>query len=48
MVARQEAEVVLAALLAKVGSIRLVSPAKRRLNNTVHALHSMPVTVTPL
>jgi 4-methoxybenzoate monooxygenase (O-demethylating) len=48
MVARQEAEVVLGALLAKVGSIRLVGPVTRRLNNTLHALHSLPVEVTPL
>jgi hypothetical protein len=47
MVARQEAEVVLGALLARVGSIRLAGPAIRRLNNTIHALHSLPVEVTP-
>lgn len=48
MVARQEAEVVLSALLARVGSIRLAGPATRRLNNTLHALHSLPLEVTPL
>jgi cytochrome P450 len=48
MVARQEAEVVLGALLSKVGSIRLTGPAKRRINNTVHALQSLPVEVSPL
>ncbi len=48
MVARQEAEVVLNALLAKIGSIQLAGPVKRRLNNTVHALHALPVEVSPL
>jgi cytochrome P450 len=48
MVARQEAEVVLSALLATVGSLRLIGPATRRLNNTIHALHSLPVEVTPV
>jgi hypothetical protein len=48
MVARQEAEVVLSALLATVGSIHLVGPVTRRLNNTVHALHTLPVKVSPL
>jgi 4-methoxybenzoate monooxygenase (O-demethylating) len=48
MVARQEAEVVLTALMAKVGTIRLAGPATRRLNNTLHALASLPVEVTPL
>jgi 4-methoxybenzoate monooxygenase (O-demethylating) len=47
MMARQEAEVVLGALLAKVSSIRLVGPATRRLNNTIHALRSLPVEITP-
>lgn len=47
MVARQEAEVVLNALLAKVANIRLAGPVKRRLNNTVHALHSLPIEVIP-
>jgi 4-methoxybenzoate monooxygenase (O-demethylating) len=47
MVARQEAEVVLTALLARVESIRLVGPVKRRINNTLHALQSLPLDVTP-
>ena len=47
MVARQEAEVVLNALLAKVNSIRLAGPPIRRLNNTLHALCSLPIEVTP-
>jgi 4-methoxybenzoate monooxygenase (O-demethylating) len=47
MVARQEAEVVLNALLAQVGSFRLTGPVSRRLNNTLHALGSLPIEVTP-
>lgn len=48
MVARQEAEVVLNALLARVASFRLTGPATRRLNNTLHALGSLPIEATPL
>jgi len=48
MLARQEAEVVLDSLLRTVGSIRLAGPVTRRLNNTLHALHSLPLEVTPL
>jgi cytochrome P450 len=47
MVARQEAEVVLNALLARVNTICLAGPPIRRINNTLHALHSLPVEVTP-
>jgi 4-methoxybenzoate monooxygenase (O-demethylating) len=48
MVARQEAEVILNSLLARVESIRLVGPVTRRLNNTLHALQSLPIEVTAL
>jgi len=48
MLARQEAEVVLNSLLRTVGSIRLAGPLTRRLNNTLHALHSLPLEVTAL
>jgi len=49
MLARQEAEVVLNALLiARVASFRLTGPVTRRLNNTLHALGSLPIEVTPL
>ncbi len=48
MVARQEAEVVLNALLARVASFRLTGPVTRRLNNTLHALGSLPIEATPL
>jgi 4-methoxybenzoate monooxygenase (O-demethylating) len=48
MVARQEAEVVLGALLARVARIQLAGNVTRRLNNTLHALNSLPIEVTPL
>lgn len=48
MVARQEAEVVLNALLARVASFRLTGPVTRRLNNTLQALGSLPIEATPL
>ncbi|MDB5719682.1 MAG: cytochrome [Alphaproteobacteria bacterium] len=47
MVARLEAELVLAALLKRVKSIRLAGEPKRRLNNTLHAIASLPVEVEP-
>lgn len=46
MVARQEAEVVLESLLGTVAALRLTGPATRRLNNTLHALQSLPIEVT--
>lgn len=48
MLARQEAEVVLGTLLAKVRSMRLAGPVTRRLNNTLHAIQSMPIEVEPI
>ena len=47
MVARQEAELVLEALIPRVKSIRLAGPPVRRLNNTLHALASLPVEIEP-
>lgn len=47
MVARLEAELVLEALLPRIRSIRPTGPAVRRLNNTLHALESLPVEVEP-
>ena len=47
MVARLEAELVLNALLKRVKSIRLAGPPVRRLNNTLHALASLPVEIVP-
>ncbi|WP_202951369.1 cytochrome P450 [Sphingobium bisphenolivorans] len=43
MVARLEAEVVLGALLPRVAEIRLVGEPRRTLNNTLHALGSLPL-----
>ena len=48
MVARQEAEVMLEALLARVKTLRLAGEPVRRLNNTVHAIESLPVEVEPV
>ena len=45
MVARLEAEVLLEALLPRFVAIRPTGPAVRRLNNTLHALASLPVEV---
>ena len=45
MVARQEAELILTALVEKVSRISPAGPPKRRLNNTLHALGSLPLTV---
>ena len=47
MVARQEAELVLHALMTRVRSIRLTGEPIRRLNNTLRALESLPVEVEP-
>ena len=47
MVARLEAELVLGALLKRVGEIRLAGPPVRRLNNTLHAIASLPVEIVP-
>ncbi|HTU09614.1 MAG TPA: cytochrome P450 [Allosphingosinicella sp.] len=47
MVARQEAEVVLNAMLPRIARIAFGGAPTRRLNNTLHALASLPVRVTP-
>lgn len=46
MVARQEADVVLDALIARGVRLELAGEPVRRLNNTLHALASLPVAVT--
>ncbi|MEY2927695.1 MAG: hypothetical protein RL367_2172 [Pseudomonadota bacterium] len=46
MVARMESEVLLEALIPRVKAIRLTSAPVRRLNNTLHALASLPVEIT--
>lgn len=43
MVARFEAEAVLAALIEQVAEIRLAAPSTRRINNTLFALGTLPV-----
>lgn len=43
MVARQEVEVLLRAMLPRVGAIRLTGQPERRINNTLHALASLPL-----
>jgi cytochrome P450 len=45
MIARQEAELFLAALLRRVGQIAVNGLPRRRLNNTLFALESLPVTL---
>ena len=47
LVARLEGETMLAALARKVGSIEITGPVKRRYNNTLRGLESLPVTITP-
>jgi 4-methoxybenzoate monooxygenase (O-demethylating) len=48
MVARTESEVLLEALIPRIRSIRLTGAPVRRLNNTLHALASLPVEVDPV
>ena len=47
LVARLEGEVILAALARKVAAIEIFGPVKRRFNNTLRGLESLPVTFTP-
>lgn len=47
LVARLEGEVMLAALARKVRSIAITGDVKRRFNNTLRGLESLPVTLTP-
>src|SRR3954464_3876418 len=46
LVARLEGEVMLAALARKVAAIEISGPVKRRYNNTLRGLDSLPVTIT--
>lgn len=48
MVARQEAEMILNALIPRVETINSAGKTVRRLNNTLHALASLPVEVEPV
>jgi 4-methoxybenzoate monooxygenase (O-demethylating) len=47
MVARVESEVLLEALIPRIRSIRLTGVPVRRLNNTLHALASLPIEIDP-
>src|SRR3954453_6832563 len=47
LVARLEGEVMLAALARKVSAIEITGPPKRRYNNTLRGLESLPITLTP-
>jgi cytochrome P450 len=46
LVARLEGETMMAALARKVAAIEITGPAKRRYNNTLRGLDSLPVTFT--
>jgi cytochrome P450 len=48
LVARLEGEVVLAAIARKVEAIEIAGPVKRRYNNTLRGLESLPVTIRPV
>ena len=48
LLARLEGECVLSALARKAGSIEITGPPRRRYNNTLRALASLPVTVRPM
>ena len=47
LVARLEGEVVLAALARRVKAIEIAGPVKRRFNNTLRGLESLPLQLTP-
>jgi 4-methoxybenzoate monooxygenase (O-demethylating) len=46
MVARLEAELILDAFLSRVASMRIAGGVEHRLNNTLHAVSSLPLEVT--
>jgi 4-methoxybenzoate monooxygenase (O-demethylating) len=48
LVARLEGEVLLAAIARKVEAIEIAGPVKRRYNNTLRGLESLPVTIRPV
>jgi cytochrome P450 len=47
LLARLEGECVLSSLARKAGSLEITGPVRRRYNNTLRALASLPVTVRP-
>jgi cytochrome P450 len=48
LVARLEGETMMLALARKVSKIEITGPVKRRYNNTLRGLESLPVTITPV
>ena len=48
LVARLEGEVMLAALARKVDTIEITGPVKRRYNNTLRGLETLPITLKPV
>jgi 4-methoxybenzoate monooxygenase (O-demethylating) len=46
LVARLEGEVMMAAIARRVGSIEITGPVKRRYNNTLRGLDSLPITIS--
>jgi cytochrome P450 len=47
LLARLEGECVFSALARKAGSLEITGPPRRRYNNTLRALASLPVTMRP-
>ncbi|MFB9261753.1 cytochrome P450 [Bradyrhizobium erythrophlei] len=47
LVARLEGEVMLSALARRVGKIEITGEPKRRFNNTLRGLDSLPISITP-
>ncbi|MCP3474968.1 cytochrome P450 [Bradyrhizobium sp. CCGUVB1N3] len=47
LVARLEGEVMLSALVRRIAKIEITGEPKRRFNNTLRGLDSLPVTITP-
>jgi 4-methoxybenzoate monooxygenase (O-demethylating) len=47
LLARVEGEVMLAAIARKVAAIAITGPVKRRYNNTLRGLESLPITISP-
>ncbi len=47
MIARVEGQLILTALVERCGTITAAGPVRRRANNTLHAIESLPVTVSP-
>jgi cytochrome P450 len=48
LVARLEGEVVLAAFARRIAAIEMTGPVKRRFNNTLRGLESLPVMIKPV